>query len=302
MSFWTDPYIEGLSAEGKLLYIYLFTCPLVNNLGIMETTAKRIAYETDIDTKRLNALLADMEKDGKLLRDGNIFWLVNFIKNQCTTSPKLLQSMKDMLQNVESKKIRRSLCIRYPHIFECGEEDMKPDDTVSIPYPHGTDTVDIPSGELGNRNRELRINTPPSPSQGETVRVSGPAKETYTQEFEVFWQRYPKKAGKDAAFRAWKSKKREGHLPAMPVLLDAIDNAMRTDQWQRDGGQYIPHPATWLNQGRWMDEQGGDIPPPAQHHPPPPEMFYPDVPPEISEETRKRIAHTKALLAGRMTA
>ena len=25
-------------------------------------------------------------------------------------------------------------------------------------------------------------------------------------------------------------------------------------QWQRDNGQYIPHPATWLNQGRWDDE------------------------------------------------
>ena len=165
MSFWTDPYIESLSADGKLLYIYLFTCPLVNNLGIMETTVKRIAYETDIDAKRVAVLLSEMEKNGKLMHDGNFFWLTNFIKNQCTTSPKLLQSMKAMLEAVESKRIRRALCLRYPHVFECAEEEIKEDDTVSIPYQHGTDTVDIPSGEygtwnmeVGNRNLEERVN------------------------------------------------------------------------------------------------------------------------------------------------
>ena len=28
MSFWNDPYVEELSASGKLLYMYLFTCIL----------------------------------------------------------------------------------------------------------------------------------------------------------------------------------------------------------------------------------------------------------------------------------
>lgn len=35
------------------------------------------------------------------------------------------------------------------------------------------------------------------------------------------------------------------------------DRRMRNphQSWEyRDGGKYICHPATWLNQGRWMDE------------------------------------------------
>ena len=28
----------------------------------------------------------------------------------------------------------------------------------------------------------------------------------------------------------------------------------RSAQWNRDGGQFIPHPRTWLHQGRWQDE------------------------------------------------
>ncbi len=35
MAFWSDPYIETLSASEKLLYLYLFSCPHTNNLGLL---------------------------------------------------------------------------------------------------------------------------------------------------------------------------------------------------------------------------------------------------------------------------
>lgn len=255
MSFWTDPYIESLPADGKLLYIYLFTCPLVNNLGIMETTVKRIAYETDIDAKRVAVLLAEMEKNGKLMHDGNFFWLTNFIKNQCTTSPKLLQSMKTMLETVESKRIRRALCLRYPHIFECAEEQetddeivMRAYDTDTIPYEYPIDTVSIPSWELGNRNRELRINTPPSPSQGALCVSEDAPQEKYPADFEEFWKLYPKKADKLNASKAWK--KQKAKIPKLDVLKAAIETQQSTDQWQRG---IIPNASTWLNGHRWED-------------------------------------------------
>ena len=40
----------------------------------------------------------------------------------------------------------------------------------------------------------------------------------------------------------------------MDVVLKAIEAQKHSAQWQRDNGQYIPYPATWLNQGRWEDE------------------------------------------------
>ena len=60
--------------------------------------------------------------------------------------------------------------------------------------------------------------------------------------------------GKDAAWRAWKNRQREKSLPELPELLQALERARGCAQWQREGGQYVPHPATWLGQGRWMDE------------------------------------------------
>ena len=37
-------------------------------------------------------------------------------------------------------------------------------------------------------------------------------------------------------------------------ILKALAWQVRSEQWCKDGGQYIPNPATYLNQGRWQDE------------------------------------------------
>jgi hypothetical protein len=42
-------------------------------------------------------------------------------------------------------------------------------------------------------------------------------------------------------------------------MVRAIEKQKRSKQWQKDGGSYIPYPATWLNQGRWMDESTSDV-------------------------------------------
>ena len=38
------------------------------------------------------------------------------------------------------------------------------------------------------------------------------------------------------------------------VLIAAVNTQKQSQQWLRNNGQYIPNPATWLNQGRWEDE------------------------------------------------
>ena len=67
--------------------------------------------------------------------------------------------------------------------------------------------------------------------------------------FDKFWAAYPRKVGKEAARRSFQKVK----VP-VETLLDAIEQQKRSAQWTKDNGQFIPHPATWLNQGRWEDE------------------------------------------------
>jgi len=78
------------------------------------------------------------------------------------------------------------------------------------------------------------------------------AKQPYQALFDVFWVKYPKKVGKDAALKAFQKRKPDQAM--LHTMLDAVHFQRSSDAWQRDGGQYIPNPATWLNQGRWQDE------------------------------------------------
>lgn len=74
--------------------------------------------------------------------------------------------------------------------------------------------------------------------------------------FEAFWASYPKKVGKMAAFRAWKIHVARGHEDA---VTSALKGQLRQTDWIKEGGKYIPHPATWINQHRWLDEiRGGN--------------------------------------------
>ena len=85
----------------------------------------------------------------------------------------------------------------------------------------------------------------------EKERENAPAREE-TQGFELFWSDYPRKEGKKAARKAW-DKIRPGQ-DQLGQILNALRIQKKSDQWTRDGGQYIPHPATWLNGERWKDE------------------------------------------------
>ena len=95
--------------------------------------------------------------------------------------------------------------------------------------------------------KQLKANVPVIQSESESESESESAREAA---FDTFWEAYPRKAGKGAAKKAF------AKLPTAvyPLLLPAIEAQKRSSQWRRDGGAYIPYPATWLNQERWEDK------------------------------------------------
>lgn len=144
MAFWNDPFVEELEAGEKLLYLYLFTCPHTNNLGILEVSRRKIAFETGLDVETVNAGLQKLEKAGKIVTDATFILLTRFIRHQTTTSPKIAQALKGMLAGVSSAKLRHALYSGYPSIFGGLSQSGYHTDTISIGYQDHTDTVSIP--------------------------------------------------------------------------------------------------------------------------------------------------------------
>lgn len=127
----------------------------------------------------------------------------------------------------------------------------------------------------GNAN-----NTPQPPSEGDEEVWTDPLKNPPKKEpakdkkaavteerFERFWKVYPRRQGKGDARKAFaKINPSEALLGQM---LTAVIAASASYQWKKDGGQFIPLPATWLNQERWLDEVRPDMGKPDQKQAPP---------------------------------
>lgn len=71
--------------------------------------------------------------------------------------------------------------------------------------------------------------------------------------FDEFWASYPKRRSRGQAEKAWD--KLNPSLETVQEILQAVEVARASDDWQREGGRFIPHPGTWLNAKGWMDSQ-----------------------------------------------
>lgn len=70
--------------------------------------------------------------------------------------------------------------------------------------------------------------------------------------FDKFWQAYPKKRSRGDAEKAWRTLKPTTELSGR--ILAALHRAKTSPDWVKEGGQFIPYPATWLRAQGWDDE------------------------------------------------
>ncbi len=71
--------------------------------------------------------------------------------------------------------------------------------------------------------------------------------------FEQFWTAYPRRTGKGKAIEMWLRIKPQTE-EMLKHIIESVERHKACDQWQKDGGQFIPHPSTWLHQTRYEDE------------------------------------------------
>lgn len=78
------------------------------------------------------------------------------------------------------------------------------------------------------------------------------SRESELVDFERFWSLYPRKVSKADAKKAWAKIKVTADL--FDLMAKALAAWTVSTDWTKDGGQFIPHAATWLNGKRWEDE------------------------------------------------
>ena len=223
---WIDPWFEKLNPSEKLLFIYLWTNDVCNQSGCYQISLRRIEFETGLKPEKiLKALSPKVE----WYPEYNIVWIKNFFKRQCA-------NVKFALAGIRSLSSIPKNIVELFSQYNCNLLEKMGIDTVSIPY----------SSEV------LRV----CESVTDQLQIQDQIQYTASGKgmvgFEDFWKCYPKKIGKQEAKKAWA--RQNGNRPGLELIISKLEELKKSDQWAKDGGQFIPHPATWLNRGGWDDE------------------------------------------------
>lgn len=121
------------------------------------------------------------------------------------------------------------------------ENTLDPSETSSLQDSSGCAAPDL----LG------RVETSPMEEPRRPVKAAE-TDDGYPSDFQHFWKIYPRKTGKGAAFKIWKRMSLDKRRRAW---LAAKRESANLEAQMRDArGNFCPHPATWLGQGRFDDE------------------------------------------------
>ncbi|MGL5912088.1 MAG: hypothetical protein ACRCZP_18940 [Phycicoccus sp.] len=121
------------------------------------------------------------------------------------------------------------------------------------------------TGEQGKKKTAIADAIAPSTAPPSRTSSSPPSRD---EAFEAFWAACPRRVGKDAARRAYaKAVRRPGITDT--AVLTAMQRAATFWTRTRTEPQFVPHPATWLNQGRYEDPEPDNLPAAVGGTPPP---------------------------------
>lgn len=233
--FWigaTGKELRG-NAHAQVLALYLMTSPHANMIGVFHCPLIYMAHETGLGmegaSKALQSLIeakfCTYEESSETVF---VHRMAAFqIGDQLSEQDKRCKGVEREWNNIPSAQLRQAFFAIYSVAFHLPKQGKKARPT------------EAPSKALRSQeqeqDQEQDQETPSPPTGG----------------FDEFWAAYPKKVGKDAARKAFEKRKPDVELLAQ--MMAAIAVQANSEQWRKDGGQFIPHPATWLNEGRWMD-------------------------------------------------
>lgn len=111
----------------------------------------------------------------------------------------------------------------------------------SKPKANGKQTASKKEKE-GEKEKEIETEGEKDKKQTESAPFDGKA-------FTTFWEAYPRKIAREEAWEAWKTLKPDGETAQR--IMTGLEIWKKSEQWQDDGGRYIPGAAKFLAQRYW---------------------------------------------------
>lgn len=228
--FFTNDLLAELPFETRLLFIGLWT--VADREGRLEDRPKKIKMEVfPADDVDVDAALNQLVQSGFIHRytheSTHIIQVRNFTKHQRPHSNETPSTLPEYNQSTNGNAVFRSTANQGEQHGEPKSQPLRPD-----------------TGYLNADTGKMNPSAHARPAHGRGAH--------YPEDFEQFWEQYPRKVGKDRALKSWLKLRPDAEL--RDVMLAAIAKQRMGRDWMKDGGQFIPHPSTWLNDAGWMNE------------------------------------------------
>lgn len=280
-TIWKSRRFKSLRADdlARLLYFYFHTSPHGNSIGCYWIPILYAAADLGCDANGIDrgidtlceAGLVDYDRDEELVR------IVDFLapgnspvanQKHAIGSVKIAMSLPEspLKEAVLRDLAKDQFCREVPEIrlFLRGDTHLEDaeDAGADPPLENGIDTVSKappdPIDIQETRDKRPKTLFSSSDDDGEPVAVVSkpkpkPKPETETDlQFNTFWALYPRKVGKRAALKAFKSALKKTDFETLMAGVRRHAAAMNGKETQ-----FIAHPGTWLNGERWADEEPG---------------------------------------------
>lgn len=256
MAFWTDiKVVDDFTPEDKFFYLYLLTNPHSNLCGCYEISVKQMADETGYSRDTVEKLLkrfAETHKVAYYSQDTKELLVLNWHKYNWTASEKFRKPLLKEINSVKNDNFKGYLL----DLFNGA-------DTVSIPYPYGSDTtvtvtdtvtvsdtvspVDIDSNIINN-NCASETNAPSAagelsgqnPVQDDDAGLQHSqgvdrqkVKREAAQLFEKLWEQYPCKRGKAKVSDSARLKMLKAGADQMQRALSRYLHDLERESWRK---------------------------------------------------------------------
>lgn len=214
VEYWQDGFVLDLTPEEKYFYLYLMTNSKTTQCGIYELPKRIIETETGYNRETVEKLLKRFVDYGKILYDESTreVMILNWLKYNRIASPKVISCIQNEISQVKSEEFKNRFI------------------STSKQLQYGIDTLSIDYGEEEEKEEEKKKNN------------------TYSNEFEQFWNLYPRRVDKKKAYKSFKTAIKNHSLET--ILFGTQKYAQQVSGKDK---QYVKHPTTFLNNDSFID-------------------------------------------------
>lgn len=248
---WGDENFRSLSKpppNGQSLWFFLLTGPHTTQIpGVSSVGEMGLAEFTNWPLEGFRKAFHEVISKGMVKADLNarLLWIPNAIKYNKPESPNVVKSWENTWDELPECDLKNEIYQYLKSYLEgLGEAFAKAfDEACRKP------SLKAMANYEQEQEQEQELNTLVQKSVQTHEKTKN---EKHLKGFEQFWNAYPRKQNRGRAEKAWQSL-----APSEPLtvkILQAVEEAKTSEDWRKEGGQFIPHPSSWLNAKGWLDE------------------------------------------------